>query len=62
VAEQKPGQDQDDTESDELENFTTRVPRDLRQAIRLAAVAQRRSVQEITTEALKQWLDNQPDN
>lgn len=62
MAEQKPGQDQDDTESDELENFTTRVPRDLRQAIRLAAVAQRRSVQEITTEALKQWLDNQPDN
>jgi predicted HicB family RNase H-like nuclease len=43
-----------------MENFTTRVPGEVRQAIRLAAVAQRRSVQEIVTEALQQWLASQP--
>ena len=51
--------DRDETEP-EMENITTKVPSDVRQAVRLAAVVQRRSVQDIVTEALEQWLASQP--
>lgn len=60
MAEQRPEPSKDNTESDEeLENFTTRLPADLRQAVRLEAVTQKRSVQDVVTEALREWLGNQ---
>lgn len=46
-----------DDQETELEPFTTRVPGDLKQAVRLQAVAQRKTLQDVTTEALQEWLD-----
>lgn len=51
--------DHDELES-EMENLTTKVPADVRQAVRLAAVSQRRTVQDVVTEALRDWLERQP--
>jgi hypothetical protein len=42
-----------------LEPITTRLPGELRQAVKLAAVRRRMSFQDVATQALSQWLERE---
>lgn len=41
----------------DLEPFATRIPADLRRDIKIAAARKDMSVQDVTIEALSQWLE-----
>lgn len=42
-----------------LEHLSARIPVGLRQEVKLAAVRKEMSVQEVVTEALRQWLERE---
>ena len=41
-----------------LENFSTRLPEDMKLGLKVIAAQRKTSVQEIVIEAIKQWIDN----
>jgi len=43
--------------AEELERFTTRLPREMRRDLKIAAAREGRPVQAVVTQVLQEWLD-----